>query len=206
MATGILGLLFILGTASAWNVTLDANYTEIHMEETACIPFSAEVTEADRATSYVNVTCTPTHVAVVDGGLYIEPTDVTNNIWNSCLNVTGNFLGSANIIMTITTTEVSENIEILPPTIWWYLLFVSPQGTKTSGNLPITVIRPERVIDTVFVYYVAILVSIIYINFGCAMDWDICKRTLKRPVGPAIGFGCQFIFMPLVSNSTFYIY
>lgn len=63
----------------------------------------------------------------------------------------------------------------------------------------IIVKRPERVIDIVFTASVAIFVSIMYINFGCAMDWSVCHETLKRPIGPAIGLFCQFLFMPLVS-------
>lgn len=74
---------------------------------------------------------------------------------------------------------------------------------KTGGlsdPLSITVIRETRVIDTVFTYSVAILVSLIYINFGCVLDWEVLKQTLKKPIGPAIGFGCQFVLMPLVSD------
>lgn len=61
-------------------------------------------------------------------------------------------------------------------------------------------IRRERVIDHVFTGTVVILVSVLYINFGCAMDWGLCKRTLKRPIGPAIGFICHSIWMPVVNN------
>lgn len=69
----------------------------------------------------------------------------------------------------------------------------------------ITVIREERTIDTIFTISVAILVSILYINFGCAMDWNVCRDTLRRPIAPAIGFFCQFLIMPLV-NLFYYKY
>lgn len=65
--------------------------------------------------------------------------------------------------------------------------------------------REERTIDTIFTISVAILVSILYINFGCAMDWNVCRDTLKRPIGPAIGFFCQFLIMPLVNRPPFII-
>lgn len=65
--------------------------------------------------------------------------------------------------------------------------------------------REERTIDTIFTISVAILVSILYINFGCAMDWNVCRDTLKRPIGPAIGFFCQFLIMPLVNLPPFNI-
>lgn len=31
------------------------------------------------------------------------------------------------------------------------------------------------------------------------MDWDVCRNTLKKPIGPTIGFFCQFLIMPLVN-------
>ncbi|XP_033219577.1 P3 protein isoform X2 [Belonocnema kinseyi] len=71
--------------------------------------------------------------------------------------------------------------------------------------MEVIVTRQERVIDTVFTASVVILVSILYINFGCAMDWDLCRKTLKKPVGPAIGFVCQFLFMPVISYVIGYV-
>lgn len=66
-------------------------------------------------------------------------------------------------------------------------------------ELPVTVIREERVIDKVFTASVAILVSILYINFGAALDLPTLKAIMVRPIGPIIGFLAQFLFMPLLS-------
>lgn len=80
------------------------------------------------------------------------------------------------------------------------LLFFQFNISESSQTVSIiTVIREERMIDTIFTISVAILVSILYINFGCAMDWTVCRETLRRPIGPAIGFFCQFLIMPLVN-------
>lgn len=101
--------------------------------------------------------------------------------WTSMFNITGNFLGKTNV----------------------RLRAKLPDGSFTESNdLPVTIVRQKRVIDTVFTYSVAILVSIIYINFGCALDWGVLRETIRRPIGPAIGFVCQFLFMPLVSVKT----
>lgn len=56
----------------------------------------------------------------------------------------------------------------------------------------------KRAIDTAFTASVAILVSLIYVNFGCALKWDTLKDILRRPVGPVIGFIGQFLVMPLL--------
>lgn len=72
--------------------------------------------------------------------------------------------------------------------------------TVTEQTLAVTVIREVRVIDTVFTSSVATLVSIIYINFGCALDWGSLKKNLKRPIGPILGLVTQFGLMPTVSH------
>lgn len=50
-----------------------------------------------------------------------------------------------------------------------------------------------------FTYSVIILVSILYINFGAAINLTTIKDIMRKPVGPIICFVCQFLFMPLVS-------
>lgn len=72
-----------------------------------------------------------------------------------------------------------------------------------SNIINVIVIRRVRVIDHVFTGSIVLLVSILYINFGCAMDWDVCAKTIKRPIGPLIGCVCQFVLMPLVRNEYF---
>lgn len=77
-----------------------------------------------------------------------------------------------------------------------------------SPPVKVTVARKKRVIDQVFLTSVIILVSIIFINFGCAMDWPFLRKSLKRPIGPGIGMFSQFIIMPLVSkaNELFFLF
>ncbi|KAG5882709.1 hypothetical protein JTB14_020553 [Gonioctena quinquepunctata] len=70
---------------------------------------------------------------------------------------------------------------------------------RIQSNVEVIVIRKERLIDVIFTASVATLVSLIYINFGCAMNWGDFKHILKKPIGPIIGFCGQFIFMPLLS-------
>merc|ERR1719150_1621647 len=41
---------------------------------------------------------------------------------------------------------------------------------------------------------------------GCALDLKVIKEVLKKPIGPAIGFVSQFIFMPLCSFLLGYIF
>lgn len=73
------------------------------------------------------------------------------------------------------------------------------QTEKSDQKLDVVVLRPQRVIDRLFTYSVIILVSILYINFGAAMNMATIKEILRRPVGPSICFVCQFMFMPLAA-------
>ncbi|XP_018567513.1 ileal sodium/bile acid cotransporter-like [Anoplophora glabripennis] len=91
-------------------------------------------------------------------------------------NVTGKFLGK--------TTVICKNVKT---------------NLRANGDLSVIVIRKNRIIDTVFTVSVAIFVSIIYINLGCAINWSEIPTILKKPIGPSIGFCGQFILMPLLS-------
>lgn len=61
-----------------------------------------------------------------------------------------------------------------------------------------TVLRQDTIANKLFTIFVSVVVAINYINFGCALEIDVVKKVLKRPIGPAVGFACQFIVMPLV--------
>lgn len=113
------------------------------------------------------------------GGVYDVITEGTNN-WTAAFNVTGHFIGYAQMRLQLRRKSDNELV-------------------KESNPMEVTVIRQDRVIDKVFVGSVATLVSIIYINFGCALNMPLVKKMMRRPVGPGIGFVSQFIFMPLVS-------
>lgn len=69
-----------------------------------------------------------------------------------------------------------------------------------SDKLDVIIIRADRLIDKLFIISVATLVSILYINFGAALDLKKVKHVLRRPVGPIIAFTCHFLFLPLVSD------
>lgn len=67
-------------------------------------------------------------------------------------------------------------------------------------ELSVVVIRKGRIIDKVFTISVATLVAIIYINFGCALQWKNLWSIIKSPGGPLIGLTGQFLVMPVVSK------
>lgn len=102
-----------------------------------------------------------------------------NGIWSGSFDVQAIFIGKSELFV-----EISRK----------------GKDPEQSDKLPVIIVRPERLIDTIFIISVATLVSILYINFGAALDLGKVKGVLRRPVGPAIAFFCHFIFLPLVSG------
>merc|ERR1712079_259277 len=77
-----------------------------------------------------------------------------------------------------------------------------------SESLQITVTRSKakKTASKIFGYSVAALISFAYINMGCALDLEVMKKVLRRPIGPLIGFVSQFLFMPICSFVLGYVF
>lgn len=104
--------------------------------------------------------------------------DITDGVWNGSFAINAIFIGKANVYV-----EIEK----------------SGGAKEQSEKLLVIIVRPERFIDTLFIISVASLVSILYINFGAALDLRKVKGVLKKPIGPLIAFCCHFLFLPLVS-------
>lgn len=116
----------------------------------------------------------------------ITPTEVINGQYSGGLNVSAKFLGYSHIRL----NKIEEMI-------------ASVGRNKTLNDLSqltVSVIRDKTLISKIFVFSVAIAVSISYINMGCALDMSSVYEVLRYPVAPAIGLFSQYICMPLVSN------
>lgn len=86
-------------------------------------------------------------------------------------------------------------------------LFVT-NGTNDILEGPKYVVKVQRgdhVLDLIFIHILVALVIVAYINMGCAIDPEIIRTTLKKPIAPAIGLASQYIFMPLVSFGLGYL-
>lgn len=168
----IIGFLLLGGAAAKqqWNVTIVPAVT-VHMNDIVQIPFN--VSGIDPISKLLEPSSN-SDIAKTNFHLYTRNITFITGI----LNITGVFLGRTKLMFTL----------------------LDAKNEKDSKEVSlITVIREERTIDTIFTASVAVLVSILYINFGCAIDWKVCRNTLKKPVGPAIGFFCQFVIMPVLS-------
>jgi len=140
---------------------------------------TSDLSEDERANGRVSVVSDHSDVAepLVYQPIVLNTQNTTGGSWTSAFNVTANFIGYTEVVMRIDCNGKS----------------------RVSKPLKVTVVRKERVIDKVFLSSVIVLVSIIFVNFGCALDWPFLRKSLRRPIGPAIGFFSQFIIMPLLS-------
>lgn len=109
----------------------------------------------------------------------IRGSGTNSEMYNGSFILTGKFLGHTYVrIKAISKSEFSDDV---------------------SEQLKISVIRKESMLSKVFIVSVATLVSLNYINMGCAIDMNIILAVLKKPVAPVIGFSCQYVFMPLIA-------
>lgn len=171
-------LLLITHTlvAKAWKISTNPKDPTINMYEAVSVDFNITGPDKPSPTEkyHMLITSQDPDIASVEKEIELNPYGLTTGNFT----ITGNFLGRTLVSLKI------KNQNLL---------------TQKEEKLPTTVIRKKRVIDTVFSASVATLVSIMYINFGCALKWGELKSNLKRPIGPVIGFIGQFVFMPVIS-------
>ncbi|XP_062533962.1 ileal sodium/bile acid cotransporter-like isoform X2 [Armigeres subalbatus] len=164
-----------------WTAKYDPATLQMHMNTVSNISLRLDGFTAEdlQDNPDIQLKSERTHIATVLQGIIpiVEIRD--NGIFEGEFDISGSFLGSTNLYVELRRKD--------------------NQTVLSNEKLPITVIREERVIDTVFTISVATLVSILYINFGAAMDIPTLKIIARRPIGPIIGFLAQFLFMPLLS-------
>ncbi|GAB0098846.1 sodium/bile acid cotransporter [Sergentomyia squamirostris] len=167
--------IILMSSAATWKADFSPNFIEIqmHLEKEVKLQLSGL---AETVTEIVLKT-SEAHIADVDKR--IPASEINGGSWSGAFNVTGNFLGKTELYVEVTTVTNDKEV--------------------SEEKLAVTVIRENRVIDKVFTYTVAIVVGILYINFGAALDLKLLKTIVMCPVGPAIGVFGQFVVMPLLS-------
>lgn len=94
----------------------------------------------------------------------ISLNDIINDKWTGVIKVDAIFIGKVNLFVEIIRDQDESKIE-------------------KSDGLSVIIVRKDRIIDTVFIVSVASLVSILYINFGAALDLRKVKNSIRKPIG-----------------------
>ena len=112
--------------------------------------------------------------------------------WTITVNVTGTFLGFTSVMTEVEEADSENKTEVM-------------HGSKRL-HVVVTRSKAKKTASKIFGYSVAALISFAYINMGCALDLEVMKKVLKRPIGPLIGFVSQFLFMPVSAFVLGYIF
>lgn len=67
-----------------------------------------------------------------------------------------------------------------------------------SGVHELRVVLGRHTFAIWFGILIGVLVALNNVNVGCHLDLNVVAAQVKRPVAPAVGMLCQFLFMPLV--------
>lgn len=172
--------LITIGTSSTWKATFTPTNTTITMNEAEIIHLKLEGLNDELNNDFeIQILSEDSGLARVNRTILGNEIDSSGD-WEGNFTIEGVFLGNTNVYVqkknSLNQTNVFEN------------------------KLPVTITREVRAIDHIFTGSIIVLVSILYINFGAALDLTKLKGILKKPIGPAIGFVGQFLFMPLVSH------
>ncbi|CAB3382165.1 Hypothetical predicted protein [Cloeon dipterum] len=108
--------------------------------------------------------------------------DESHSKYKSNFTIFGKFLGYSRVTIRTCAQDVPEMGVV-----------------QYSDKMFVSVIRVDNWMDAFFIGTITVLLFFIYINFGCALDIAVVKKTLKKPIGITIGLVSQFIFMPLMS-------
>ncbi|KAJ6634981.1 Solute carrier family 10 member 6 [Pseudolycoriella hygida] len=171
-------------TCTEWHAIFDPNRTmiEIDASEDVHLTLSNLLDETiDSINRNYAIRTLNEKVAVVENPDDIEFVNVAgeSHSWEAHFRVRGVFLGTTRFFV----VRIVDGVDI----------------EQSDEFIDVIVLRPERVLDTLFAVVVVLLLAILFINFGAAIDLEIMKNIFKRPIGPAIGTVCQLVFVPLIS-------
>ncbi|GBN45436.1 Sodium/bile acid cotransporter [Araneus ventricosus] len=168
-------LMLLLEVTAAINVTFyPANLKKIMEEEERSVYFSVSDNSFNEPNEVIYKAISKDHnIIVINNGTYF---DYNHN--NGSFLVRALFLGKTSIRV------VQE---------------VNGTTKAVSQPLEVSVVRRVKAISRAFTASVATLVSLNYINMGCALDLSVVKAVLKKPIAPSIGFVSQYAVMPLVA-------
>lgn len=144
----------------AWKANFEPNSPIIHMNEMQTIRLT--LTDLDgidliQHNAELTVVSDTERLKVICN---FNLNDILDHKFTDDFNVSGIFLGNAKLNAKITMKDKSQ---------------------LSNETMNVLIIREERMIDRAFTVSVIVLVSILYINFGAAMDLGKVKEILVRP-------------------------
>lgn len=170
--------LMFINMTNAWKANFEPKSTTLRMNEMQMIRLTlTELDDIELIQHNAQLTVvSDTERLTITSDLKFD--DIDNRTYTGLFNVSALFLGVARVNANITMNGKSQ---------------------ISNETMNVIIIREEKMIDRAFTISVIVLVAILYINFGAALDLGKVKEILVRPIGPLIAFVCQFLFMPVVT-------
>ncbi|KAL7055793.1 hypothetical protein AAHC03_022579 [Spirometra sp. Aus1] len=84
----------------------------------------------------------------------------------------------------------------------YVLIYVNPFNSTVTdesqlvSGFRVVILRKSGLVDRIFRIGLIILLFVVTFLMGCDLDIVILREHLRKPIGPVIGFLCQFILMP----------
>ncbi|XP_045194746.2 ileal sodium/bile acid cotransporter-like [Mercenaria mercenaria] len=119
---------------------------------------------------------------------------------NIDISLKGNLLGLSRLLVEIMEPDLTVKFYDVTSRKTEPLDITLPVARNKRHEIwfPVTVLRNIRTVDKIFMYLITVFLILITMGFGCQLDLGIVKECLKKPVAPGIGFGCQYLVMPLL--------
>lgn len=164
-----------------WTTKFEPNNFTLHMHDTRIVNLTlATLNVPDLIATNATIKIVSDN-DILEVNRQIPLTEIKNGQWSGQFNVSAAFLGRAQVYV-----HIVRNGNV----------------SQSSESLAVVIIREERLIDTLFTISVATLVSILYINFGAALDLQKVRAAFVRPIGPTIALFCHFLVLPVVSSAS----
>lgn len=178
-------LVLLVETASAFQVTFHPDKLKFKEGDEQKIDFTISnynFQEKEDSWHEFQINIDDPHIADVKDGnrsIFIRKDDFdsTGSV-NRSFVLSAKFLGLTDVYL----------IEVKNPTI-----------KSLTDTLEVIVQRKQSLLSLIFTITVATLVSLNYINMGCALDLSVVKAVLMKPIAPLVGFMSQYVLMPLTA-------
>ncbi|VDN97662.1 unnamed protein product [Rodentolepis nana] len=96
-----------------------------------------------------------------------------------------------NIVLPLTIDQIGDSYIVTHAIVG--------KDEKVAVGLRMLVLRKGGITDVLFRVGLIFLLILATFFMGCEVEIDIIKSYLRRPIGPLLGFFCQFVIMPAMS-------
>eukprot|EP00096_Caligus_rogercresseyi_P010279 TRINITY_DN3691_c0_g1_i2.p1 TRINITY_DN3691_c0_g1~~TRINITY_DN3691_c0_g1_i2.p1 ORF type:complete len:465 (-),score=119.95 TRINITY_DN3691_c0_g1_i2:154-1548(-) len=114
--------------------------------------------------------------------LFFDPQDIRQNVTKN-ITFSGVIIGIRHVRIDYRLREEGGSFSKVHP----------------EEDMEVKVIVASRLLNNIFVGVITTMVLINTINMGGQLDIEVIKEVFRRPVGPCVGFLCQFVIMPVLS-------